>query len=144
MYEPPNHTGPGGPRFQLFGNCVGRAGDINHDGYSDVFVGAYFADHGDKDEGMLFVYCGSAHGLNTNVSWWAEGNQSLSQFGVSASGGRDLNGDGFDDLIVGAQKATHTELSEGAAAIFYGSARGFKKYLDWSVEGRQNFADFGS
>lgn len=145
VYEPSNRRGPGGTAFQLFGNTVGSTGDINQDGFSDVFVGAYFADHGDVDEGMIFGFCGSRNGLSPKPNWWAEGNQALCQLGTFASGsGRDLNADGFHDLVVSVPKATRGKLSQGAVAVFYGSKQGFKRYPDWSSEGEQSFSLFGS
>ncbi|MCW5556873.1 MAG: FG-GAP repeat protein [Verrucomicrobiae bacterium] len=144
VYEPEGSVGPGLRGSQLFGNCVGRAGDVNRDGFDDVFVGAYFAEHGDVDEGLVFVYHGSARGLSPNFDWFGEGNQKLAQFGAFASGGWDLNRDGYDDLIVGVPKATHTDqLSAGAAAVFHGSPQGLSKTPDWSADGQQNFNFFG-
>lgn len=44
---------------QLFGRGIGPAGDVNGDGYDDVIIGACFADHGDRNEGLIFLFLGS-------------------------------------------------------------------------------------
>ena len=60
------------PQFNAgFGLSVGSAGDVNNDGYDDVFVGAYKYDNGQADEGKVYVYYGSAAGPATWSSWGA-------------------------------------------------------------------------
>src|SRR5690606_1839365 len=41
-----------------FGTAVASAGDVNGDGYSDILVGCYTFDNGQKDEGHVFLYHG--------------------------------------------------------------------------------------
>ena len=58
-----------------YGISVGRAGDVNGDGYSDVVVGAFRYTHGEVEEGRAFVYYGSSTGLCDSLSWTAESDQ---------------------------------------------------------------------
>ncbi len=85
-----------------FGYSVATAGDVNGDGYSDVIVGAPGYDDGQVDQGRAYVYTGSASGLSTNPSWVVAGSQGGAQFGCSVGTAGDVNGDGYSDVIVGA------------------------------------------
>jgi len=100
------------------GYTLGSAGDINGDGFDDVVVGAPF------DSNEVLVYFGSASGVS------ATPDQTLSSplsgtadddWGWSVSGAGDVNGDGFNDVIVGAPKWTS---STGSAVVLHGSASG--------------------
>jgi hypothetical protein len=93
-----------------FGYSVGTAGDVNGDGYADVIVGAPDYDNGQNAEGRAFVYHGSATGLRRTADWTAESNRSLFFFGDSVGTAGDVNGDGYDDIIVGPPQA----MREGA------------------------------
>ncbi len=86
-----------------FGASVASAGDVNHDGYGDVIVGAPdFDTQVNVDEGQAFVYLGSASGLST-TPWWSAGSHLFSSaYGFSVAAAGDVNGDGFGDIIVGA------------------------------------------
>lgn len=106
------------------GISVSSAGDVNGDGYSDVIVGAYAYDNGETDEGVAFVYHGSASGINATPAALLESNQATSLFGRSVASAGDVNGDGYSDVIVGALNYDNGEADEGAAFIFYGSASG--------------------
>ena len=105
------------------GTTVASAGDVNGDGFSDVMVGAYFYDNGQADEGGVWVYQGSAGGINTSVSTFLENNQAGSNMGIVSAAG-DVNGDGYSDVITGAPNYDNGETDEGAAFVYHGSAAG--------------------
>ncbi|MBK9332675.1 MAG: FG-GAP repeat protein [Ignavibacteria bacterium] len=127
----------------LFGESVSTAADVNGDGYSDVIVGAPYFDNGQANEGAAFVYHGSASGLSLTSNWSAEGNQIFALFGNSVSSAGDVNGDGYSDVIVGANLFNNGESDEGAAFVYHGSASGLSLTPNWSAEGNQDSVDFG-
>jgi signal transduction histidine kinase len=119
---------------QHFGWSVASAGDVNGDGFADVIVGAPYADHGDLNEGLAFVYHGSRAGLSLKPQWVGESNHAHALLGFSVSGAGDINGDGFDDAIVGVPYATDGQYNEGAAVVFNGSRQGLSRQPSWIVE----------
>ncbi|MCB0727182.1 MAG: FG-GAP repeat protein [Ignavibacteriae bacterium] len=127
-----------------FGWSVSTAGDVNGDGYSDVIIGAVNYDNGQNDEGAAFVYHGSASGLSAFANWSAEGNQVNANFGYSVSTAGDVNGDGYSDVIVGANGFDNGQTNEGAAFVYLGSASGLSSTSNWSAEGNLTGADFGN
>ncbi len=112
------------PAAGLFGCSVSTAGDVNGDGYSDVIVGARLASNGQANEGLAFVYLGSATGIVTPYQRRLEVDQAAADFGVSVSGAGDVNGDGFFDVVVGADLWESGQTDEGGAFVFHGSASG--------------------
>jgi signal transduction histidine kinase len=137
-YELPTQKGLDKDYEQFFGATLASAGDVNGDGYSDVIIGAPYADHGDKDEGTVFVFHGSPSGLGQRPDWWVESNQRHALFGSSVAGAGDINRDGFDDVIIGAPQAAHGQINEGAAAIFLGTKEGLRRTPHWTAEGNDN------
>jgi hypothetical protein len=107
-----------------FGASVCTAGDVNGDGFSDVIVGAPGYDAGSPDEGAAFVFLGSGAGLETTASWIGLGNQTNSYYGGSVSTAGDVNGDGFDDVIVGGLEFNQIQFDAGAAWVYLGSDTG--------------------
>ena len=123
----------GGFDSAMFGATVSEAGDVNGDGFADIIVGAHGWDNGLFDEGAAFVFLGSASGIVGNNPSSANavllGDQGAAEFGWSVSGAGDVNGDGFDDVVVGAHFYTSTLPGtslgvRGAAYVFLGSAAG--------------------
>ncbi|MBS1509678.1 MAG: FG-GAP repeat protein [Bacteroidetes bacterium] len=106
------------------GLSAASAGDVNGDGYSDVIIGAPSYDNGQAGEGVAFIYHGSATGMSTTYAALLESNQANANFGVSVSGAGDVNGDGYNDVIVGADAYDNTQTNEGAAFVFHGSVAG--------------------
>ncbi len=129
--------------YTYYGNSVSSAGDVNGDGYSDVIVGARRYDNGETDEGAAFVYYGSATGLSTTADWMGESNQASASYGFSVSSAGDVNGDGYSDVIVGADDYDNGETDEGAAFVYYGSATGLSTTADWMGESNQGSANYG-
>ncbi len=120
----------------LFG-YVNTAGDVNGDGYSDIIIGARMYDNGELNEGMVFVYHGSATGPGSTPDWSYESNQAGAELGISVSTAGDVNGDGYSDIIVGALRYDNPEIDEGMVFVFHGGPTGLSSTPDWTAEGNQ-------
>ncbi len=107
-----------------FGYSVASAGNVNGDGYSDIIVGAPQFSNGQSNEGAFFVYHGSVTGISTTAAAMVESNQTSAFYGISVASAGDVNGDGYSDVIVGAEDYDNGELDEGAAFIYHGSSTG--------------------
>ncbi len=125
------------------GWSVATAGDVNGDGYADMIVGAAFYDDGEGDEGRAFLLLGSATGL-ISTAWLAEGNQTSAQFGASVSTAGDVNGDGYDDVIVSAPRFDATFTDEGKAFVYLGGAGGLAASPAWTTLGGVLSAGYGA
>jgi hypothetical protein len=130
----PNWTAEPDQATAQFGVSVAVAGDVNGDGYGDVIVGAPGYDGGQMNEGRAFAYYGSAAGLSTTPDWTAEADQEGAGFGISVAGAGDVDGDGYDDVIVGASGYDSDQPSEGRAFAYYGSASGLSTTPNWTAE----------
>jgi hypothetical protein len=113
------------------GWSVASAGDVNRDGIDDLIIGAMSADpNGVTDSGASYVVFGNAAGFTANLNLSAlDGSNGFRINGVaaddwsgysSASAG-DVNGDGVDDLIIGAMTADPNGVTDsGASYVVYG------------------------
>jgi hypothetical protein len=115
-----------------FGFAVATAGDVNGDGYSDVIVGAPLFDGGQIDEGRAFVFLGSSTGPSTVPVWAVDSDSAFSQFGFSVATAGDVDGDGFDDILVGAPEF---DDGHGRVYIYLGGASGPDTLPAWSANG---------
>ena len=127
----------------LFGLSAGTAGDVNGDGFSDVIVGSDFYDNEEMNEGRAFVYHGSSTGLAFTPAWTAESNLAGATFGNPVATAGDVNGDGFSDVIVGAEEYSDPELGEGKAFVYHGSSTGLATSPAWTAEGNLQDVGFG-
>jgi len=139
----PAWTAEGNQGAAGFGGSVSTAGDVNGDGYGDAIVGAQSYDNGESNEGRAYVYLGSAAGLATSAAWIAESNQANAFFGISVSTAGDVNGDGYGDVIVGAQAFDNGQVNEGRAYVYHGSGTGLPASPSWTSESDQTSAFFG-
>lgn len=102
-----------------YGESVSAGGDLNGDGYRDFVVGAHYNDEAGYDTGKVFVYFGGP--TPDNVADLAiEGYSSSGQFGHTLIGAGDLDGDGWDDLAVGAMYDATGGGGAGRVYIFRG------------------------
>jgi hypothetical protein len=126
------------------GTAIASAGDVNGDGYDDVIVGApyYFADQ--NDEGRAFVFLGSADGLSQVPDWFAEGNLEFSTFGAAVASAGDIDADGYDDVVIGANDCDGAEEGGGKAFVYLGSSGGLADSPLWTVEGTQRLEYLGT
>ncbi len=130
----------GGKAFRITGEygdasgyTVAAAGDVNDDGIQDVVVGAPYADFNRRtDSGSVYVVYGRRpwEGVDLHLldvkggGFRVDGVARGDRFGTSVAGGQDLDGDGYDDIVVGAPKATfYRRSNSGAAYVIYGGPR---------------------
>jgi hypothetical protein len=91
------------------GRSVAGAGDVNDDGYDDFLIGALTNDAGGQEAGQTYLILGNASApwgmdfdlANADASFIGEDSNDVSGSSVAASG--DVNGDGYDDFLIGAQ-----------------------------------------
>ncbi len=126
-----------------FANSVSTAGDVNGDGYADMIVGAWRYNGGQPEEGCAYVYYGSSSGPSANPDWITQGNQDSARLGFSVNTAGDVNGDGYADIIVGADYYDNDQVDEGRAYVYYGSSSGPGSTPNWAAEGDQAGSSFG-
>ena len=139
--------GPGGLSAQgdNLGYSVAGAGDINGDGLDDLIVASRDGDDGGTDAGEAYIVYGKANpavgdpgtqfgalvgshrvldttSLSVTDGFILQGDAAEDKLGRSVSGAGDINGDGIDDLIVGANQGDDGGSNAGEAYIVYGKA----------------------
>ncbi len=94
---------------ERFGRSVSGGGDINGDGYADVIVGA------DMGNRAYIYYGGSAMDNTADVTLLGSGN-----FGACVSNAGDVDGDGYDDVLIGSYLDDEIATNAGKATLFFG------------------------
>jgi hypothetical protein len=135
------------------GHALADVGDVDHDGFDDIAIGAPFKDHFvpptpviDTDAGQVLVISGHTHNtLFTLSSTYAPTfhfDVSFDLLGWAVSGAGDVNNDGWSDLVAGApQYDPDPSLSNAGAALVYS---GFDGSILYVREGTQANAQFGT
>jgi hypothetical protein len=121
---------------------VASAGDVNGDGYADIVIGAPNAGHG----GIAYVVFGSASGpdttdltaLNGSNGFKIEGIASGDFVGASVASAGDVNGDGYNDIIVSAIDGV---TNHAIAYVIFGAPSGLPDVIDvGALDGTNGFA----
>ena len=125
---------------------VNVAGDVNGDGIEDIIIGAASDQAGGYDAGAAFVVFGHADGwpasldvsaLDGTNGFRIGGSLQYDLVGIAVGSAGDVNGDGLDDLLVGAPGALG---NAGAAYVVYGQADGFAADFDLQqIDGQNGF-----
>ena len=110
-----------------FGYSVAEAGDVDHDAFPDLIIGAWHVNHptnsADIQIGGAYVYSGRTRGL----LWKWTGENYKDHFGNSVSGAGDVDGDGYADLVVASR------MYQAGGQINAGA-------MSYAVDGRQYIA----
>ena len=110
------------------GQSISNVGDINGDGIDDFAIGATGV--GGISQGAVYIVFGTASGFGANFSLSSltgsngfqinGGEYAQDLVGISVSAAGDVNGDGIDDLIIGASGADPDGAGSGAAYVLFG------------------------
>src|SRR5262249_42220093 len=118
-------------------DAAASAGDINGDGFDDLMIGDYSQFPPNAYVGTTFVVLGKATGFPAYLNPYAGGSAfriNGAQFGdlvgVAVSSAGDVDGDGFDDMLIG---------GAGSAYVVFGKASAFTDMSIASLDGNNGF-----
>jgi hypothetical protein len=140
-------------RYDYCGRSVSSAGDVNGDGLDDLIIGAFKADpNGNGAAGESYIVFGAVgvgssgvielSALTGTDGFVLNGTDGSDLSGGSVSSAGDVNGDGVDDLIVGAHGAYPNGISNAGKVyvVFGGTSVGSTGSLDLaSLDGTNGF-----
>ncbi|MCU0798185.1 MAG: hypothetical protein MUC62_00745, partial [Candidatus Thermoplasmatota archaeon] len=120
------------------GISIGSAGDVNGDGYDDLLIGAYGDDDGGADAGQAYLILGAKDGWAmdrdlsmASASFWGE--DAGDEAGRRVAGAGDVNGDGYDDILIGAPMDDDGGINAGQTYLILGKATGWTMDVDLST-----------
>ncbi len=140
---------------ESYASALGRAGDLNGDGFADLIVGSPRAeDRGIAEAGLVYLYFGASFSPQEAESWpkpeafFAASPQAGVGFASAGWADSDTNGDGYSDLIVGIpdKRNPNNPREHGAAQVHPGSPRGpvateFVPLRNTIVDGSSSFGE---
>ncbi len=108
------------------GHAIDMCSDLDGDGLGDLVIAAPFNDEASTDAGKVYLVLGSWYGWTADTSLASADGSFLGEVegdraGTGLSCGGDVNGDGLDDLLVGAPYHGDAGMEQGRVYLFLGS-----------------------
>ncbi len=135
---------------KILGYSVSGAGDFNGDGIDDLVIGAVAA-YSKQAPGVAYIVFGADNissldlaTLNGKNGFKFSSVTSGDSLGGSASSAGDINGDGYDDVIIGAPFADTSGTNSGASYVLFGKASGFADLTTADLNGKNGFVLTGA
>jgi hypothetical protein len=128
--------------YNYSGRSVSNAGDINGDGIDDLIIGAFSASPNGNSSGQSYVVFGNRSSFSSSLNlsdingsngFKINGIAAFDQSGIAVSSAGDINGDGIDDLIIGARYASPNGLNSGQSYVVFGSRSTFLSNINLST-----------
>ncbi|NGZ26098.1 MAG: hypothetical protein G8345_04330 [Magnetococcales bacterium] len=119
----------GGSYTDYFGDAVAGGGDVNGDGFQDIILGNWGASYGDYQSGSAWVIFGSGDGFDPVIplsemtpdqGFRLDGAYGYDYFGHSVAMDGDINGDGYDDILIGAPGTDYYGDYSGSSYVIFG------------------------
>ncbi|MBK9406110.1 MAG: FG-GAP repeat protein [Ignavibacteria bacterium] len=103
-------------------------------------LNAYFDKQNDRQFAIRVIdkdaqYPVTVDPLSSTPDWVKESNSENAAFGISVSTAGDVNGDGYDDVLIGAHMFSGEYVNQGKAYLFYGSSTGLNTDPAWTSLG---------
>lgn len=117
----------GSAAYDSAGGALAGAGDTNNDGYTELLVGAQGTDGGGTGSGGAFLLLGgpsATGGALSGASAVFVGEDAQDAAGAGLAGGGDYDGDGLDDVVIGATGDDTGASNGGAAYLILGPISG--------------------
>ncbi len=118
----PDLTLTGAHEGARFGASLAMVGDADGNGYDDILVGAPGQNNDTGNTtGAVLLYSGFATGLNSNPVWIESGDTIDGLFGANVAAAGDVNGDGYQDLIVSEMGWEGSDQGLGRVHVYLGN-----------------------
>jgi hypothetical protein len=120
------------------GYSVAGAGDVNADGYDDIIIGARYDSENGLESGEAYLVLGKSSGWTNDINLSSadasfRGEDGSDVAGTTVAGVGDVNGDGFDDILIGASGDEEGGgTSCGQTYLIFGKSSGWAHNIDLS------------
>ncbi|MFA4906716.1 MAG: FG-GAP-like repeat-containing protein [archaeon] len=126
-------------KYCSFGRSVSGIGDINMDGYDDVIIG----NDTKNDTGEASIFYGGVY-MDSIPDIILHGESEHGCFGSTVKSIGDVNGDGYEDILIGDPGyGAPSEYTKGRAYLYFGGAK-FDTIPDLILTGENKYDQFGS